>query len=319
MKNSPPRGMSRKTAMLDKGMAFIDGAYVEPSNAKISIFDLGFTKSDVVYDVTSVWKGLFFRIDDHIERFLASCEGVGMRCPYGPGEIRRILGNCVHRGDVADNAYVEVALTRGAYKSYIDDFTPDLRDTHVNFIAFAIPYVWIAPPEAQATGIDIIIAKTRRIPDESVDARFKNFHWGDLTRARIEATDAGAHNAVLCTPDGYLAEGPGFNIFFVKDGVLHTPKRNMLEGITRRTVGDLAGEIDASVVTGDYLPEALLEADEAFACSTAGGIMPVVKVDDRIISNGKPGELSAALRRLYWRKREAGWLGVPIADLIAES
>ena len=93
----------------------------------------------------------------------------------------------------------------------------------------------------------------------------------------------------------------------------------MLEGITRRTISDLAGEIGATVVTGDYRPEALLEADEAFACSTAGGIMPVVKVDDRIFSNGKPGELSAALRKLYWRKREAGWLGVPIADLISDN
>ena len=304
--------------MYDKGMAFIDGAYVEPANAKISIFDLGFTKSDVVYDVTSVWKGLFFRIDDHIERFLRSCEGVGMRCPHDADEIRRILGQCVHRGDVADNAYVEVALTRGAYKSYIDDFTPDLRDTHVNFIAFAIPYVWIVPLRAQDTGIELIIAKTRRIPDESVDARFKNFHWGDLTRARMEATDAGAHNAILCTPDGYLAEGPGFNIFFAQGGVLHTPRRNLLEGITRRTMGDLADEIGTPVETGDYLPEALLEADEAFICSTAGGVMPVVKVDNRIFSNGKPGEISTRLRELYWQKREAGWLGTPVTELIAE-
>ncbi len=303
--------------MHDKGMAFIDGAYVEPANAKISVFDLGFTKSDVVYDVTSVWKGLFFRIDDHIERFLASCEGVAMRCPHDADEIRRILGECVQRGGVADNAYVEMALTRGAYKSYIGDFTPDLRDTHVNFIAFAIPYVWIAPPEAQNIGIDLIVAKTRRIPDESVVARFKSFHWGDLTRARIEATDAGAHNAVLCTPDGYLAEGPGFNIFFMAGGALHTPRRNMLEGITRRTIGDLADEIGTPVETGDYLPEALLEADEAFICSTAGGVMPVVRVDDRIFANGKPGAVSTELRNLYWRKREAGWLGTPVADLIA--
>ena len=303
--------------MYDKGMAFIDDAYVEPANAKISIFDLGFTKSDVVYDVTSVWKDRFFRIDDHIERFLASCEGVGMRCPHNHSEIRRILGECVHRGDVADNAYVEVALTRGAYKTYIGDFTPDLRDTHVNFIAFAIPYVWIAPPEAQDAGIDIIIAKTRRIPNESIDARFKNFHWGDLTRARIEATDAGAHNAVLCTPDGYLAEGPGFNIFFVAGGALHTPRRNMLEGITRRTISELADEIGTPVETGDYLPEALLEADEAFICSTAGGVMPVVKVNDRIFSNGKPGAVSSELRNLYWQKREAGWLGTPVSELIS--
>ena len=91
----------------------------------------------------------------------------------------------------------------------------------------------------------------------------------------------------------------------------------MLEGITRRTIGDLADEIGTPVETGDYRPEALLEADEAFICSTAGGVMPVVRVDDRIFANGKPGAVSTELRNLYWRKREAGWLGTPVADLIA--
>ena len=300
------------------GMVFIGGEYVAPEDAKISIFDNGFIKSDVVYDVTSTWKGQFFRLDDHMERFLRSCAGVHMTCPYGADEIKRILAECVERGGVGEAAYVEVALTRGTYKSFINGFVPNLRDTNVSFIAYAIPYVWIVPLEVQETGIDIIVAKTRRIPDECVDARFKNFHWGDLTRARIEAIDAGAHNAILCTPDGVLAEGPGFNIFFVKDGALHTPARNMLEGITRRTVHDLADELGAPHYDGDYRPDDLREADEAFICSTAGGIMPVVKVDDRVLSNGAPGPLSAKLRELYWTKREAGWLGTPVGDLLGQ-
>ena len=300
------------------GMAFIDGEYVAPQDAKISIFDKGFANNDVVYDVTSTWKGQFFRLDDHMERFLRSCAGVHMSCPYGADELKRILAECVERGGVGEASYVEVALTRGTYTSYVHGFVPNLRDTNVTFIAYAIPYVWIVPLEAQEKGIDIIVAKTRRIPDECVEARYKNFHWGDLTRARIEAVDAGAHSAVLCTPDGVLAEGPGFNIFFVKDGALHTPARNVLEGITRRTIHDLADELGAPHHDGDYLPDALREADEAFICSTAGGIMPVVKVDDRVLSNGAPGPLSAKLHELYWKKREAGWLGTPVGDLLGQ-
>jgi branched-chain amino acid aminotransferase len=298
------------------GMAFIDGEFVAIEDAKISVFDSGFSRSDVVYDVTSTSNGRFFRLDDHVARFLRSCAGVGMTCPYSAGEIKHILAECVERGGVGELSYVDMMLTRGTNRGFIRGFVPDLRDTNVNFIAYAIPYVWIVPLDIQQQGIDIIVAKTRRIPDECVDARFKNFHWGDLVRAKIEAADAGAHNAVLCTPDGILAEGPGFNVFFIKDGALHTPARNMLEGITRQTVFDLAAEAGAPCHAGDYRPEDLHEADEVFICSTAGGIMPVIKVDDRVLSNGAPGPLSMKLHSLYWEKRAAGWLGTPVSRVL---
>jgi len=298
------------------GMAFVDGEYVAIEDAKISVFDSGFSKSDVVYDVTSTSNGRFFRLDDHVARFLRSCAGVGMTCPYSADEIKHILAECVERGGVGELSYVDMMLTRGTNRGFIRGFVPDLRDTNVNFIAYAVPYVWIVPLDIQQQGIDIIVAKTRRIPDECVDARFKNFHWGDLVRAKIEAADAGAHNAVLCTPDGVLAEGPGFNVFFIKDGALHTPARNMLEGITRQTVFDLAAEAGAPCYADDYRPEDLHEADEVFICSTAGGIMPVIKVDDRVLSNGAPGPLSMRLHSLYWAKRAAGWLGTPVNEVL---
>ncbi len=302
--------------MDDRGMAFVDGDYMKPSEAKISVLDNGFTKSDVVYDVTSTWKGRFFRLDDHVDRFLRSCDGVRLACPYSADEIKRILAECVHRGGVDEASYVELLLTRGHYRSWIGGVLADLRDTDVTFVAYAIPYVWIMPYELQETGMTFIIAKTPRIPDECVDARFKNFHWGDLNRARFEAIDADAHNAMLCTLEGHLAEGPGFNMFWVKDGTLRTPGRNVLEGITRMAVFDLANEAGIPVESGDYPPEALLDADEAFICSTAGGIMPVVRIDERTLSNGAPGPISSSVRKRYWEKREAGWLGTPVTDLI---
>ena len=302
--------------MDDRGMAFVDGEYVTPTNAKISVFDNGFSECDMVYDVTSTWKGQFFRLDDHVDRFLRSCEGVRLVCPYSAGEIKHILAECVHRGKVGEASYVDVILTRGLHRSWIGGITPDLRDTDVTFVAYAIPYVWIVPYELQETGMTFIIAKTPRIPEDCVDARFKNAHWGDLNRARFEAIDAGVHNAILCTPEGYLSEGPGFNIFWAKGGTLYTPGRNVLQGITRLAAIDLAKEEGITLERGDYPPEALLDADEAFICSTAGGIMPVVRVDDRTLSNGAPGPISSSLRKRYWEKREAGWLGTPVTDLI---
>ena len=298
---------------MSEGVAFVDGHYVGRDEAKISVFDLGFSRSDVAYDVVSTWKGLFFRLDDHVERFLASAAGVRIRCPYGAAEIGQILAECTFRAGLQD-AYVEVLVTRGQFQT---PGSRDLRHTTPNFMAYAVPYVWILPPELHATGAHVWIAPTPRIPDAAVDARYKNFHWGDLTRAQLQALDAGADVAVLSSVSGHLSEGPGFNVFFVKDRTIYTPGTNVLHGITRRTVFELAAEVGVEVEAGDYGPDRLREADEAFMSSTAGGIMPITRVDGRALGNGKPGALSWRLRELYWAKREAGWHATPITDLLA--
>jgi branched-chain amino acid aminotransferase len=290
-------------------VAFVDGEYVSLGDAKISILDTGFFRSDVVYDVVSTWKGLFFRLDDHVERFLASAGGLRMECPHDAQRIKRILAECVRRGGLED-AYVYLALTRGPYRGH------DLRQFDPNFLAFAIPYVWLIPPEEQEVGSSLVVAETPRISSASVEARFKNHHWGDLTRAQFEALDAGAETAILCDPAGNLSEGPGFNIFFIKDRRLFTPRANVLEGITRKTVFDLAAELGIPAEAGDYPADALRAADEAFICTTAGGIMPITRVDGKLLGDDKPGPLSAQLRTLYWAKREAGWLGTAVGDLI---
>ena len=294
-------------------MAFINGDYVAPAEAKISIFDLGFVRSDVVYDVVSTWAGMFFRLDDHIERFFASVAGIGIDPPYGPGEVRRILANCVERAGL-ENAYVSMATTRGQYR---DPAKRDPRDCIPTFIAFAIPYVWIASPEVQDKGLAIAVPESRRIPDSAIDQRFKNYHWGDLTRGLRQALDSGADTAVLCTPEGDLAEGPGFNLFLAKDGRLKTPEKNVLRGITRRSVMELAAELGVPLEAGRLSKADLLDADEAFLTSTAGGIMPVTRVDERIMSNDAPGPLSRQFRQLYWQKREAGWHGTPVRQILA--
>ncbi len=282
------------------GQAFIDGEYVAPEDAKISIFDLGFVRSDAVYDVVSVWRDQFFRLDDHLARFFASVEAIGIDPPYDRGEVAAILANCVRKAGLSE-AYVSMAVTRGKFR---DPVKRDPRDCIPTFIAYAIPYVWISMPEDQEKGIAITVPEVARIPDSAVDQRHKNYHWADLTRGLRAARDAGADSAVLCTPDGYLAEGPGFNLFMVKDGRLHTPARNVLRGITRKSVIELAGKADIAVETGDFEKSVLLDADEVFLTSTAGGIMPVVKADDRIYGNGVPGPISLDLRQRYWRERK---------------
>ncbi|MBI3455506.1 MAG: aminotransferase class IV [Candidatus Rokubacteria bacterium] len=296
-----------------EGIVFTEGEYVPASEAKISIFDAGFTRGDAVYDTVSVWEHRFFRLDDHVARFLRSCAGMRLTCPHAPAELKRILAECVHRAGL-DAAYVQMIMTRGRFP---DRAERDPRLCRNTFIGFAIPYVWIFSPAKQEVGIHVVIAATRRTPAEAIDPRVKNFNWMDLERALFEALDRGGDSAVLCTPAGYLTEGPGFNLFVVKGGVLFTPRTNVLEGITRQTVFDLAAELGVATHQADLAPDTLRSADEAFLSSTAGGIMPVSRVDGEPLGTGKPGPLTLRLRTLYWRKREAGWLGTPVKDLLS--
>jgi branched-chain amino acid aminotransferase len=295
------------------GVAFLDGQYLPAHEARIPVFDLGFTRGDAVYDTVSVWKGLFFRLDDHVARFLRSCAGMRLACPHPAPELKRILAECVHRAGLED-AYVQMIVTRGEFPSLS---RRDPRLCRNRFIGYAVPYIWIAPPERQLEGIDLAVVGNRRTPAEAMDPRVKNFNWMDLERGLFEALDRGADTAVLCTPAGVLAEGPGFNLFVAREGALWTPRGNVLEGITRQTVLDLAAQLGVPAHREDLRPETLQSADEAFLTSTAGGIIPVARVDGRPLGAGRPGPLSLRIRTLYWEKREAGWLGTRVKDLVA--
>ncbi len=145
--------------------------------------------------------------------------------------------------------------------------------------------------------------------------RCKNHHWGDLTAGKFEAKEAGADTCVLLSTEGFLSEGPGFNLFFVKDGVLYTPGRNILMGITRQSVIDIAADLKLPLRIGDYEADALLQADEAFVTSTAGGVMPLASVGPTSFAGG-PGPISRQIRMEYWSRRRHGWLGTPVRDLL---
>lgn len=290
------------------GAAWIDGRYVPVGEARIPITDWGFTRSDVTYDVVHVWRGSFFRLADHLARFEASVRGLRMSLPLDRGAVPAILANCVRASGLRD-AYVAMICSRGAPAPG----QPRHPAFCINrFYAFALPFVWVMPPEMQERGAHLIIARTPRIPPESVDPTIKNYHWGDLTRALFEAHDAGADNAVLLGADGCVTEGPGFNVFAVIGGAVLSPDRGALEGITRRSVFELCAEIGIPARAGRLTADDLRNADEVFCATTAGGVMPAARIDGRILSNGRPGPIATRLRDLYWRKHEEGWHATPI-------
>lgn len=278
------------------GCAWIEGAYVPIGEARIPILDTGFTRSDLTYDVVAVWEGRFFRLDDHLDRLFRGCSRLRLPVPAPREEIRAIMLETVRRAGLR-SAYVEVVVTRGVPGPGERDprrWTPRLY-------AYAIPYVWIQGPELQSRGAAAVVTRgVRRIPPGAVDPTVKNFHWGDLVRGLFEAYDRDAVLPILPDGDGLITEGPGYNVFAVIDGVLHTPGRGVLEGITRRTVLEIAARDGLPVEVGDLPVNDLYRATELFCTSTAGGVMPITTLDDSPIASGSPGPITTKIRTTYW-------------------
>lgn len=296
------------------GIAYTNGTFVPLGEAAIPLLDPGFTRGDAVYDTTSVWKGNFFRLDDHVERFFRSCQRARLSPPVDAEGLKQVLASCVDQAGL-ESSFVQMISTRGRYK---DPTIRDPRQCENTLYAFAMPYIWIVQPDRQLEGIDLAVATgNRRTPPEAIDPRMKNFNWLDLQKGLFEALDRHADTAVLCTPDGWLSVGPGFNLFVVSDGVLRTPVGNVLEGITRRTVFELAAALELKAEEADLVADDLTSADEAFLSSTAGGIMPVASVNGQPLGHGPgAGPLSLQLRAEYWARREAGWHATPVGSLL---
>ncbi len=281
------------------GTAYMDSQYVPISEAKISVLDWGFLRSDATYDVVHVWKGRFFRLDHHLDRFMNSIDKLHMTLPMERQQLIEILSQCVRRSGFED-AYVEMVLTRGISPT----FNRDPRDAVNTFIAFAIPFGWIATEEQRKRGLQLHVASIPRISPASVDPTVKNYHWLDFIGSLYEAYDAGRENVILTDGRGNITEGPGFNIFALKDGKVTTPESGVLKGITRQSAIDLCGELDLPVQQAALPVDALKSADEVFITSTAGGIMGVSQIDEQAIGKGGPGPVTQTLTDLYWQKHQ---------------
>ncbi len=276
------------------GCAFADGAFVALADAKISLFDWGFTRSDATYDVASCWKGAFFRLDTHIDRFFASLDKMRLAIPYSRAELREVLHGCVRAAGLQD-AYVAMVCTRGVPPKGARD--PRLATNR--FYAYALPFVWIAPPEKQAQGIDLHISERVRISPDSVDPRVKNYHWIDLVQSLFDAYDRGRDTSCVVDAQGNIAEGPGFNVFMVKDGTVFTADRGVLEGVSRRTAIELCARLGLPLHVQPLPAATFRQADEVFLTSTGGGILPVARLDGVPLPQF-PGPIAKRLQAAYW-------------------
>ncbi|CAK7209047.1 hypothetical protein SBRCBS47491_000304 [Sporothrix bragantina] len=289
--------LKQSTNKFARGVAWIDGELVPLHEARIPLLDEGFMHSDLTYDVPSVWDGRFFRLDNHLDRFEQSCAKMRLKMPLPRQEVKDTLVDMVRQSGIRD-VFVEIIVTRGL-KGIRGN---DPKDIVNRLYMFIMPYIWVMEPSMQmeGTGSSIIARTVRRISPGSFDPTIKNLQWGDLTRAMLEAQDRGAVYPFLTDGDSNLTEGSGFNIVLVKDNVLYSPARGVLEGVTRRSVIDAAAKLGYEMRI-EFVPvEAAYQADEILMCTTAGGVMPITSLDGKPIADGKVGPVTKAIWDEYW-------------------
>ena len=277
------------------GVAYVRGQYLPISEASIPMTDWGFLRSDATYDVVTVWEGSFFRLDAHLDRFMRSCQRWRLDPGRTPEQITEVLTQCVRLSGLRAS-YVEMICTRGQPPWG----SRDPRQAVNQFYAFAVPYVWLANAEQREQGLHLRISDVQRIPPTSVDPTAKNYHWNDMTMGLLGALDTGADSVVLVDGADHVVEGPGFNVFCVRQGAIATPDAGMLEGITRRTVIEMAQSLGLPLQCRAVPARELRGADEVFLSTSGGGVLPVTRIDGQPLGDGWPGPVTRRLMATYW-------------------
>lgn len=279
------------------GIGYVEGEYMPVNQARVSIRENGFSCGDCTYDVAAVWDGAFFRLDDHLDRIFRGCAELMLEPPVSREEMREVMFEMVRRSGLR-RAYVQVLVTRGVPAA---GKQRDPRLLTPAFYGYTLPYLWILAEDKLETGLDLVIARdVIRIPSNAVDPTVKNFQQGDFIRGQFEAYDRGGNFCLLTDGNGLMTEGAGFNIFALNDGALHTPANGCLLGITRKVALEIAAEMGIPTVVGEIPVEVFEQADELFATSTAGGIIPAATLDGRPVSGGHEGPVTRRIRDRYW-------------------
>ena len=291
------------------GVAWMRGEIMPIGQAALPVTDWGLTHSDITYDVVHVWDGKFFRIDDYLARFEDSLRKCRLSVPQSREQMKDILHAVVARSGLRES-YVSVVASRGQPRI---PGRRDPRDCENHFYAWCVPFVWVFTKDVVARGARLYVPDdVRRIATDSVDPTAKNYHWGDFTQGLMTAKEPGFDNTLLLDADGLETEGPGFNVFMVKDGAVRTPRKGVLAGVTRRTAMEIATAAGCSVAEADVSLEEILEADELFATTTGGGIVAITQVGQRDFSNGTIGPLTIQFQQTYWDWHENSKMSEPV-------
>ena len=273
---------------------YINGKFVEKQDARISVFDHGFLYGDGAFEGIRSYAGLVFKLNEHLDRLYETAHTLMIDIQLPKGQMVQAIIDTLKANRLKD-AYIRVIVTRGEGDLGLD---PRKCKGEPNIIIITDKIV-LYPEELYKKGMAIITVPTVRNLPEALNPQLKSLNYLNNILAKIEANNSGFNEAIMLDAQGYVAECTGDNIFIIKKGVLSTPAQGRLRGITRDTVLGLAEKEKIRTKECMITRHEVYIADECFLTGTAAEIIPVVKVDGRVIGDGHPGKMTLKLMKLF--------------------
>jgi len=274
---------------------FIDGKYYDGRAAKISVFDHGLLYGDGVFEGIRAYHGRVFKLREHIDRLFCSAKAILLNIPMAHAHLMHAVVEACRKNKIHDG-YIRLVVTRGIGTLGLNPNR--CKNPSVIIIADKIQ---LYPPAFYQKGMEIVTVPTTRNLHSALNPAIKSLNYLNNILAKIEANQAGCEEAVMLNAEGFVAECSGDNLFIVKKGVLLTPplSAGALYGITRGVVMELAEEEGLTVSEPNLTRYDLFNADECFLTGTGAEIVPVVKIDGRVVGTGKPGPITRKLEEEY--------------------
>ncbi len=277
---------------------YIDGMYYDKSEAKVSVYDHGLLYGDGVFEGLRIYGGKVFRLKDHLARLYDSAKAIHLTIPMPMEDMAAAVLDAVLANEKTDG-YIRLVVTRGVGNLGLNPFSCERAS-----VIIIVDDIQLYPPECYSQGIAVITASVRRVPAQCLDPRIKSLNYLNNIMAKVEAIHAGCLEALMLNTEGYVAECTGDNVFYIKNQRLMTPEstHGALEGITRSTVIEAAGDIGLTVESRATTLYDIYTADECFLTGTAAELIPVVTVDGRTIGEGRPGPVTLDLKAAFARR-----------------
>ena len=270
---------------------YINGELIDKEKAAISVFDHGFLYGDGVFEGIRAYNGKVFKMKEHVDRLYDSAAAIELEVPIPRDQYAAAIESTLKANNLRD-AYIRAIVTRG-----IGTLGLNPRSCTGASIVIITDSIELYPKGLYEKGLSVITASTVHNHPNALDPRIKSLNYLNNILAKIEGLNAGVEESVMLNIQGYVAECTGDNIFIVKDGVLITPPLNagILDGITRRAVIGLAAARGITAREDNLTRYDLFTADECFLTGTAAELIPVVKIDGRLVADGKPGAITLRL------------------------
>jgi branched-chain amino acid aminotransferase len=274
---------------------WIAGKLVNKEDAKISVYDHGLLYGDGVFEGMRSYSGKVFRLHEHLDRLWKSAKAIWLEIPMSMEAVGQAVYDTLQANGIKDG-YIRLVVTRGAGSLGLDpNRTSDPQ------IIIITDHIALYPQEFYENGLDIITASTVRNHPAALSPRIKSLNYLNNIMAKIEGMRAGCVEALMLNHKGEVAECTADNIFIVKQGQLLTPPLDagILEGITRNAILEIARESGIPTFETALTRHDIFIADECFLTGSGAEVIPVVKLDCRLIGNGKPGPLTNQLKKKF--------------------